>query len=50
VLLIDRWSGDLVERVIADRCRHAEANTWQEIAQKLPRFAHWEFEDYRQRA
>jgi hypothetical protein len=49
-LLLDRWSAELVERAIADLCRHTEGETWQEVAQKLSRYAHWEFEDYREEA
>jgi hypothetical protein len=48
--LLDRWSAELVERAIADLCRHTEGETWQEVAQKLSRYARWEFEDYREEA
>jgi hypothetical protein len=46
-LLLDRWDPDLAERAITDLCRHTHGDTWQEIAEKLSRYGHWEFEDYR---
>ena len=46
-LLIERWDADLVERAIEDLCRRTEGDTWREVATKLSRFGHWEFEDYR---
>ena len=46
-LVLDRWSPDLVERAIADLCRHTEGDTWEQVARKLSRYGQWEFEDYR---
>jgi hypothetical protein len=46
-LLLDRWDPELVERAIGDLCRRTEGENWHEIAVKLARYGHWEFEDYR---
>jgi hypothetical protein len=48
-LVVDRWTAELVERAIADLCRRTEGDTWQEIAQRLSRYAEWESEDYCER-
>jgi hypothetical protein len=46
-LLLDRWDPELVERAIGDLCRRTEGENWHDIAVKLARYGHWEFEDYR---
>jgi hypothetical protein len=45
--LLERWDPALVERAISDLCRRTEGESWDELAAKLSRFGHWEFEDYR---
>ncbi len=46
ILLVSRWDHDMVRRAISDLCRRTEGESWDEIATKLSRFGHWEFEDY----
>jgi len=46
-LPLDRWDPELVERAIGDLCRRTEGENWHDIAVKLARYGHWEFEDYR---
>jgi hypothetical protein len=46
-LLIEHWDPALIERAIADLCQRTSGRDWPEIAQKLSRYAYWEFEDYR---
>ena len=47
-LLVTHWDYELVRRAIGDLCLHTEGSDWNEIATKLSRHAHWEFEDYRE--
>ena len=49
ILVIERWNPELVERAIGDLCRRVEGDDWHQIAERLARFGHWEFEDYRER-
>ena len=46
-LVLSRWDHKIVERAINDLCFHTEGADWQEVAMKLSRYGHWEFEDYR---
>jgi len=45
-LIVDRIDLDLVARAVEAILRRCEANTWEEVAAKIGRFAAWEFEDY----
>ena len=47
-LLVTRWDYEIVRRAISDLCSRTEGKDWNEIALKLSRAAHWEFEDYRE--
>jgi hypothetical protein len=47
-LLVTRWDYATVSRAISNLCFHTEGKDWNEIATKLSRAAHWEFEDYRE--
>ena len=47
-LVVNRWDYRVVLRAIRDICLHAEADTWPEVASKVGRYGHWEFEDYRE--
>ncbi len=47
-LLVTRLDYELVRRAISDLCLHTEGADWNEIATKLSRHPHWEFEDYRE--
>ena len=48
VLVIERWDPTLVESAIRNLCQTTFGETWNEIAERLSRFGHWEFEDYRE--
>jgi Immunity protein 8 len=40
-LLLSRWDYPILKRAISDLCLHAEGATWNEVAEKLKRYAHW---------
>lgn len=46
-LLLPMWDAELAKRAISDLVRRTEGKDWKEIATKLSRYGHWEFEDYR---
>lgn len=46
MLIVDRIDLDLVSRAVETALHRCEANTWEEVAAKIGRFAAWEFEDY----
>jgi hypothetical protein len=45
-LLVDRYDPELIRKIIADRVDHCDGSNWVEVAERVARFAHWEFEDY----
>ena len=45
---VTHWDYDVVLRAISDLCLHTKGESWTEIATKLSRYSHWEFEDYRE--
>lgn len=45
-LVIRRWDPTVIRRAIEDLCVHTTGTSWADIAQKLGRLMHWEFEDY----
>ncbi len=45
-LVVERWDTVVIRRAIEDICRHSNGDTWDEVARKLGRYMHWEFEDY----
>lgn len=47
-LVLDAWDPEVVRRAIADLCHRASGDTWDQIAEKLARYGHSEFEDYEQ--
>lgn len=47
-VLLPHWNAEIVERAIADLCRRTEGDDWPEVAEKLSRYADWEFADYRE--
>ena len=47
VLLIERWDPALVEAAIRGLCETTYGDDWSAIAERLGRYGHWEFEDYR---
>ncbi|MFN8629634.1 MAG: Imm8 family immunity protein [Chloroflexota bacterium] len=47
LLVLQEWDFAVAERAISDLCRRTEGEAWADVAIKLARFMHWEFEDYR---
>lgn len=47
-LFIERIDAARVEAFINDRLRRLDGDTWQQLAYKIARIGHWEFEDYRE--
>jgi hypothetical protein len=47
-VVMPRWDHSLLVRALEDLCRRTEGRNWNEIATKLTRHAHWEFEDYKE--
>ncbi len=45
-LAVDRWDPSLFRRAISDLCIHTSGESWPDVAVKLSRYLHWEFEDY----
>lgn len=45
-LVVERWDPQLFHRAVSDLCSHASGSDWSEVANKLSRYLHWEFEDY----
>lgn len=47
-VIVDAYDYDLVERYLQERVVGLEGSTWEEVAERLGRLGHWEFEDYRE--
>jgi hypothetical protein len=47
-LLVTRWDFETVRTAISDTCLHTDGRNWNEVATKLSRSAHREFEDYQE--
>jgi hypothetical protein len=47
-LLVTHWDYELVRRAVSDLVAHTQGEDWNELATKLSRYGHWEFEDYRE--
>lgn len=45
-LFMAQFDYDAVERYVANRIAQATGADWDEVATKLARWSHWEFEDY----
>jgi len=45
-LFVDAIVPGRVEEFVRDRVRRIDGDTWSELAEKIGRLAHWEFEDY----
>lgn len=45
-LVVREFDWPDIERYLESRVRSCSGATWTEVAQKLGRFAYWEFEDY----
>ena|ERR1022692_1368085 len=46
-LFVEPLDVEVVTSFLVVQVRQLEAGTWTELAEKLARIAHWEFEDYR---
>jgi len=47
-LIVDRYDIKKVELFLSKYCDDCVGDSWIEVAQKIGRIAHWEFEDYRE--
>jgi hypothetical protein len=47
LLIVAKWDAEVVERAVRDLVLHTEGSDWHEVAEKLARYTHWEFADYR---
>ncbi|MBW3086325.1 hypothetical protein KEM60_02538 [Austwickia sp. TVS 96-490-7B] len=45
-LVVERFDWPVLRSYIERHVRQCEGATWVEVAEKLARFGHWEFEDY----
>ena len=45
-LFVRRYDWPAIQEYILDKVRQATGDTWHEIALKIGRTGHWEFEDY----
>lgn len=45
-LIVEYYSYQVIFDVIDSLCNRVSGSSWQEVAEKLGRFGHWEFEDY----
>jgi hypothetical protein len=48
LLIIAEYSYDRIHRYVSEYLTTCSGETWQEVAAKIARLGHWEFEDYRQ--
>ena len=46
LLMLPEWNIERIRLAVAAMCSRTTGATWQEVAQKLSRFAEWEFDDY----
>jgi hypothetical protein len=46
LLVVSDWDLALVERAVSDLVSHASGPDWRHVAEKLARYADWEFADY----
>jgi len=47
VVFLREFDYPALEAFVRDYCVSCEGDTWHEVASKVARFGHWEFEDYR---
>jgi hypothetical protein len=45
-VFVKEFSYSRLEQFVGGYCTGCEGNSWQEVAEKLSRLGHWEFEDY----
>jgi Immunity protein 8 len=46
-LVVGWWDWSPIRSAIVENIEREDAPTWAELAERVGRFAHWEFEDYR---
>ena len=46
LLVVDAFNWPVISAFVEERVRQASGATWADVALKLSRFGHWEFEDY----
>jgi hypothetical protein len=46
LLLVERFDANAIQRWIERAVAGCIGSTWREVAEKLSRIGHWEFEDY----
>jgi hypothetical protein len=47
-LIVMEYNYDRILQRIRSFCSRCEGSTWEEVAEKLNRLGHWEFEDYQE--
>jgi hypothetical protein len=47
LVLVKEWNWPRIEVHLRQRFESVDGASWDELAQKLARIGHWEFEDYR---
>jgi Immunity protein 8 len=45
-IFVQKFDYAMLEKFVRDYCAACEGETWQDVATKLGRLGHWEFEDY----
>jgi hypothetical protein len=48
-LILNHYNYDKIWTIISSFCKQISGSTWTEVATKLARYGHWEFEDYREK-
>lgn len=47
-LVVGQYNFDTIWDAIESLCQRISGESWEEVADKLSRYAHWEYEDYRE--
>ena len=45
-LIVDRYDYDLICACLEKKFYGVAGSTWSDVAERLARYGHWEFEDY----
>jgi hypothetical protein len=48
VILMEKFSWEIIENSIKEICGGTQGDSWEEIAARLSKYWDWEFEDYRE--
>src|SRR5260221_408716 len=46
-LIVCRYDAPTIKRLITELIERCEGDSWREVAEKVGRIGHWEFEDYK---